>query len=60
MKFIKLTTIIFWYYLQFSKDLIVGIGGDIETFDHCCANFIQSHHAYMQKNRLLFIQLKVK
>jgi peptide/nickel transport system substrate-binding protein len=28
-----------------ARDLIVGIGGDIETFDVCCANFIQSHHA---------------
>ena len=47
MKLIKLTTIIFWILptILFSKDLIVGIGGDIETFDHCCANFIQSHHA---------------
>ena len=29
----------------YSKDLVIGIGGDIETFDVCCANFIQSHHA---------------
>ena len=29
----------------YAKDLVVGIGGDIETFDVCCANFIQAHHA---------------
>ena len=29
----------------YSKDLVIGIGGDIETFDVCCANFIQAHHA---------------
>ena len=49
MRFIKY---LFFAYIMicvnsniYAKDLVVGIGGDIETFDVCCANFIQSHHA---------------
>ena len=49
MKFIKY--LLFAYVIVcvnsniYAKDLVIGIGGDIETFDVCCANFIQSHHA---------------
>ena len=43
--FIALVAIVAFQTPAQARDLVVGIGGDIETFDVCCANFIQSHHA---------------
>ncbi|HIM72362.1 MAG TPA: ABC transporter substrate-binding protein [Alphaproteobacteria bacterium] len=43
--FISLVAIAAFQTPAQARDLVVGIGGDIETFDVCCANFIQSHHA---------------
>ncbi len=38
--FIALVAIVAFQTPAQARDLVVGIGGDIETFDVCCANFI--------------------